>query len=322
MPETETRELKGHQARSATTVHGWPSLLLGLPFLLIGLSVVLLAGGVIPGVQEQERAPRAFVAMFGALFGLAGLSFVVHGARGISRKAAWKRLQAMHPDEPWQADHAWDAEGVWDDTGQRILKTFYAGFAMAIFMVPFNWIFVLRERHPFGMAIVGPFDVIIAGILGYGVYLIARRLKYGTTYLRFERFPFVLGDAIDVRFGTSKGIGAFDRLSFTLRCIQERYETRGSGENRSQQVVCYQRYTDSLVMDEAGLFQGGDAECPLAFPLPDDAELTTALAERPPRYWELEIRADTPGVDFRATYLVPVYAPPGAAVEASTATEA
>ena len=32
-------------------------------------------------------------------------------------------------------------------------------------------------------------------------------------------------------------------------------------------------------------------------------------AERP-RYWELEVHADTPGIDFRAIYLVPVYRAP------------
>ena len=28
------------------------------------------------------------------------------------------------------------------------------------------------------------------------------------------------------------------------------------------------------------------------------------------RYWELQIQADTPGVDFDAAFLVPVYARP------------
>jgi hypothetical protein len=42
------------------------------------------------------------------------------------------------------------------------------------------------------------------------------------------------------------------------------------------------------------------------FPIPPDAP-TTELGARPPRYWELELSAEVPGVDFGARFLVPVY---------------
>ena len=35
---------------------------------------------------------------------------------------------------------------------------------------------------------------------------------------------------------------------------------------------------------------------------------STGLGERPPRYWELEIEGNAPGVDYKAGFLVPVYA--------------
>jgi hypothetical protein len=35
----------------------------------------------------------------------------------------------------------------------------------------------------------------------------------------------------------------------------------------------------------------------------------TRLADRPPRYWELEVRGEATGADFGATFLLPVYAP-------------
>jgi hypothetical protein len=42
--------------------------------------------------------------------------------------------------------------------------------------------------------------------------------------------------------------------------------------------------------------------------LPNEADLTTALSQRPARFWELEVRADTPGVDYHSRFLLPVYA--------------
>ena len=41
--------------------------------------------------------------------------------------------------------------------------------------------------------------------------------------------------------------------------------------------------------------------------VPPDAP-GTSLVMRPPRYWELEVNAAMPGVDYRAVFLVPVYA--------------
>jgi hypothetical protein len=53
--------------------------------------------------------------------------------------------------------------------------------------------------------------------------------------------------------------------------------------------------------------------------LPDDPALTTALSEHPARYWELELRAETEGIDFVAAFLLPIYAEPGAGAVMSRA---
>jgi hypothetical protein len=44
----------------------------------------------------------------------------------------------------------------------------------------------------------------------------------------------------------------------------------------------------------------------LKFKLPEKG-FETRLSERPPRYWELEVLAETPGIDFNAFFFLPVY---------------
>ena len=39
-----------------------------------------------------------------------------------------------------------------------------------------------------------------------------------------------------------------------------------------------------------------------------ESRLRSRLSDNPPTYWELEIHAKTPGVDYKASFLVPVYA--------------
>jgi len=147
--------------------------------------------------------------------------------------------------------------------------------------------------------------LVVLAILAGGVYFLLRALKYGQSELRWKRFPFFLGEALEVEFVNAHGFGRFRSLTLTLRCIEERIESRGD----STSVVCYELYADTVRMEEGGEYNAGDGALPLAFPLPADGR-PTALSLHPPVYWELEVKADTPGVDFETRFLVPVYAPP------------
>ena len=91
-----------------------------------------------------------------------------------------------------------------------------------------------------------------------------------------------------------------------LRFIEEQYETRGSGKNRSQQVICYQRYHVNRTLKGKDVSLSGSLS--LEWDLPEDPEFSSALSQRPARFWELEVRADTAGVDYHSRFLLPVYA--------------
>ena len=149
---------------------------------------------------------------------------------------------------------------------------------MAAFLSPFNWwAFALGEGSIMLWLIVGFFDLVIVTLLTDAVYHAARQYKYGRSRLRFSTFPYYLGETLDAAFSNPRLIGPYESLTYTLRCIQEKCEVRG-----------------------------GDADLRIRFQLPDE-DWETKLAERPPRYWSLQIKARTPGVDFDAEFLVPVY---------------
>ena len=80
---------------------------------------------------------------------------------------------------------------------------------------------------------------------------------------------------------------------------------RGSGRNRSMVTVCYELLALPATVAAVDDGSGGTALRVVA-EVPPGAPVTT-LAARPPRYWELELSAATPGVDYGATFLVPIY---------------
>jgi hypothetical protein len=303
------RELTGHQARSATTIHGWPAVFFGVPFLAAGIGAYVVQRLA----PESIQGPRLLMVWFAGIFGLVGLLMIVHGLRGLRRRAGVARRRAAHPGQPWLWDYEWDRSGASDDTRRRLWRAIFVSVFFVAFLLPFNWIgFAMPDVSGRGlwMAIVGLFDLVTVAVIGRAVYLLLRYLKYGTSTVSFDTFPFFLGDELAVRFEGSGRGEIFDRMTATLRCVEERYETRGSGKNRSQRVVCYEVYADAQNVEGARARWEGLRGLALRFPLPEE-EQPTRLGERPPRYWELEVKAEVPGVDYKGTFLVPVYAKAG-----------
>ncbi len=306
MTEPPPRALPDHEGRSRTTIHGWPAVFLGLPFLAAGIAIALVAGGVIPMGDGRFHAPRWVIGVMGAVFAFCGASMSLHGAAGLRRLARARRLRSLHPDQPWISDHPWERRGSRDDTLRRASQRLVASGVFAAFLIPFNgWAFGSEAGGLFVIAAVLLFDAVTLLVFGHALYLFARRAKYGRSYVRFDRFPFFVGDELSVWLKRPPRLEG-NALTATLRCVEERYGQHDSGGRRRQAAVSYELHEESKQID----ISSHSRDLAISFPLPADGP-TTRLAQRPPRYWELTLRAEQPGVDYSATFLLPVYARPG-----------
>jgi hypothetical protein len=244
--------------------------------------------------------PPLVAAPIGITFALVGFAFIVSGARDLRRRAALPALQARYAGQPWMWDYPWDRRGGRDETAGDIGRTLWVVAFMVLFLVPFHWIaFFSRERPVVVQLATSIFDLFLAAILARAVYLALRLARYGRSRIRFASFPFTAGKDVEIDLTTLSALARRAPMVATLRCVQERYETRRRGRDRERVTVCYELSRDERVV-AAG-------EPSVRFALPPTAP-STALAELPPRYWELELRTDgVPGVDYGATFLVPVY---------------
>jgi hypothetical protein len=91
-------------------------------------------------------------------------------------------------------------------------------------------------------------------------------------------------------------------LKATWRFVEERFETTGTGKNRTTRQVCYAHFSETRALAPGRT----SPEVDLSFTLPDEPEWVTDVTGRPVRYWELVVEADVPGVDFHATFPLPV----------------
>jgi hypothetical protein len=306
-PGPDGLELVGRQGRSATTLHGWPSLILGLPFVGVGCAIVAAAMGYLPVRWSGGRqAPTWILVSIGFVFAYAGMSFVVHGLVGARRAARSRRSRTAHPNEPWRWDHPWDERGSNDETATRAGQSIAGAFFMFIFLAPFHWIGFVAPNGPLMFGVVALlFDVGALALLGRGVYLFARRLKYGSGRASFARFPFRPASTVEIHVEAPRALPQHAIATATLRCIQEQYVKRGTSKDATVTVACFEKYRDVAQAQPVATGTGGRS-LRIRFDLPRDVPLTD-LASRPCRYWELDVEASTDGVDYAARYLVPVY---------------
>lgn len=309
MSNFERKAINSNQSRSGTTVHGWGAMIFGIPFLAAGAFIVLISADIIHAAESSFNAPRWVVGACGGLFGAAGLWLMLHGWIGVRRNARRKEQLARRPSEPWLADYVWDVRGAKDNNLARAFASTLGFSFVCFFAVPFVWLMFLSDENiPIFAKGIMSFFLLIFGIFGfYAVYLWLRWLKYGTSRIEYGSFPARLGEKFSVSFRRRTALNT-PKIKFTIRCVEEKYETTGTGKNRSTKVVCYQLYGDVIERELDTNDRRRGVSFDLEFDLPPNPEFTTRLADRPPVYWELEASAETPGVDYHAVFLIPVYA--------------
>ena len=77
------------------------------------------------------------------------------------------------------------------------------------------------------------------------------------------------------------------------------------GNSRSDSLVHEEIWSAKWLLDRPRKLAVKEA-VELAYDLPPGALPTRLSADRPV-FWELEVNLDVPGLDFRQTYLVPIY---------------
>jgi hypothetical protein len=244
------------------------------------------------------------------MFFVPGLFLSATGLRSVWASVRVRRLRERHPNEPWLAEGGWTADGTSDRPRTTLIAQVLWTAFLSVFLAPFNYfVFATSQKDvPLWVkGLVGFFDLVPALMLAGIVATLWHAAKYGGSYVRFGSFPFHLGGTLDVRLSTRRAIDSFEKMTCTLRCIEERMEVQRTSRGTSSRTVADQVWAEERVLSSSfAAFEGG---IPIAFRLPE-GDLGTRLAEAPVRYWELEVSAATPGLDYRAVFPVPVYAWP------------
>jgi hypothetical protein len=246
--------------------------------------------------------------MVGSFFLLAGLFLIVHGVRGVIRKSVYDREARQAPHQPWLYDFHWHREGFTFSAFNSMLQRLIAALCWNAFLIPFFWI-GLSQRGAWIFAVFAGLFALIGLVFWYRwAQMLGELLRYGNSFLAYNNFPYFLGSSLSARLRAPGHLSDFEELTLTLRCVQERYITSGSGQNRKTEVVCFELWGQSQALSRSQLAAFSGQDIPLEFALPESQPSTT-LASAPPTYWEIEVNGKSSHASFEAFFLVPVYKP-------------
>jgi len=179
----------------------------------------------------------------------------------------------------------------------------------AVILVPFNWFAWYSDKNdllPLQIAI-SLFDLLLISWVIEIVRQFLAALKYGNSRLEYQTFPLLTGGRVGLMWMPPSGLENATSIKFVLRCVEEWEETTGSGKNRGTHLVHEQVWAATRITE-------GPVDCqpnhpiPLSFDVPATAPGSCLSKKKINVFWELEVCAKSPGVDFQEQYLVPVYA--------------
>jgi hypothetical protein len=301
------QELSGIIQKRGTklSVSPWAAFVFGGLFVAVGTPIILVGAKVLEINSASVHAPYWVLTVAGATFVMGG--FMPWGS-------AWKQaathrqcLEASrrYPNEPALVDYPWHPDGFEVSEWPGVAKSFALAIGLTVFLSIFNWWAFAANGPRMVKGVVTVFDLIAAGTWWLAARQLGRAFKFGHSRIEFPSFPCRLPGTVIVRWHPFGGINHVNKGTFTLRCVEERMETRGVGNNQRVVLVHEQIGSTQGFFEQPRHFQLQE-KVELRYELPSDAQPTRLAADKP-IFWELEVKLDLPGLDFNEIYLVPVY---------------
>lgn len=235
-----------------------------------------------------------FILCFGGVgFGI--IAAVLYGARTSRRQDA---IVADAPDKPWLLRDEW-RDGVLREGN----KEFYAAAFFAALWNSIAWplaiLFLLSDdKKPWWLyLVVGLFPAIGLGFITWLAKQWLRRRKYGASTLRLATVPGVIGGKFSGVVLAPVAVRAANAVRVSLTCTR----VVSSGEDTKTELL-WQDERDIAKFLDAG--EPGRVGVPVMFTIPSHAQPTD---DDKRVTWTLKAKAQLPGIDYAASFEVPVF---------------
>lgn len=249
-----------------------------------------------------------FKTAFAAVFGSMGLGGFMFGHNLWRKNKFDKSLKALHADEPWLWREDW-AEGLITASNKSaMLAVILAAYWNSITALPA--VLAIQEGYfvqKNNWALLASLFLVVGFILIIIAATAAVRIrKYGASVFQMASTPGVIGGQLAGVIRVPKKVSPDGGFHVTLRCVKEVTTDKGSS---SETTWIDAWKAEQTIVRELHQTDPQKTAFPIQFAIPFDCQ-PTDMSGGSKIAWRLDVKAATPGLDFKASFDVPVFKTP------------
>src|SRR3990167_6335306 len=265
----------------------------------IALPIVWFGERTVNNTGLGERELRLLMTV--VLIGIPGVLLTAARLEGW-RQAESEARRERHPGKPWLWREDWASFAIRDEASFRRNWFWSAIVGLATLPVLAAAPNFVREPQPGPLVTLA----VAGGVLTYMTYKGLRRLKYGTSLCRLEGIPILPGQAFRGAVETSVACpspGGFRvELSYSVE-YREHDSSRDTTVDVRKVIWKDEQIVHSTERGPHGV------RVPFSWTLPVDPPRPRLPLPPGKEQWWLNVSAATPGIDYSATFELPVFPP-------------
>lgn len=215
------------------------------------------------------------------------------------------------PEKPWLAKKQWAAGQIVDSDKMALLVLWAFALLWNLITVPACVAIYPKASVAFHAGEVFPLVALVFPAAGLLLVVCAivptlRWRKYGRSVFQMASVPGVIGGQLAGVIRTAVKIRPEDAFQLKLSCVKATCRTTGEGtkstrvEWQDEQDVAHELLPDDAVQ----------SAIPVLFQIPYECSESGDPDAEHRITWQLEVTANTPGLDYKATFEVPVFKTP------------
>ena len=257
-------------------------------------------------VRELRWAMLLFQGVFFLLFGGVGFGLLAAVPVGMRKATEAHAFQDLHPNEPWKWDEKWRSPTI----GSGGKSALIVPLVFASLWNAMSWGAVIAGREEFFdpakremlFILLFPFVGIFLAI--WAVKAVLRYFRYGNSDLVLSTMPAQLGGRLVGSVLTSGQLARASAPGGAAATVKLSCTKIGHGKNSSNSVIWQD---EQFVPSERLRHEQARTVIPFSMAIPREGRESSSPAGRRDITWALEVTADQPGVDFAASFEVPVF---------------
>jgi hypothetical protein len=283
------------------------------------LLVLFIAGGAallglgIKGLISGQPKDAPGMLLAGVMIcGIPTLIFFLWRAEQKRLRAAQQEYQAN--PAPWLARQDWAKGEIVSGENQRAKMFFLSAAVIVVFAAIYSGAF---SRDGISGDSIDPLMLIFFGVpallaVTLGILAVIRNRKFGRSVFKMSTVPGLIGGKLEGIIEVGTRLEPPEGFDVRLLCLN----ISRSGKHTRRRKLWEQRHT---VRSSAPVDDPTHSAIPVSFTIPADCPETDDTNPADQISWQLEARAEVPGVNYLARFEVPVFKPrPGVEKSAPT----